>query len=440
MLLGLLTPQAARANAFDHLRTTDDIGLNKIPHMGVSHILVIPSRVKTLTFPKSRHDKMKAFFARAGGPGTFRDYWKTISLGRYDPIPTLVEPVFYGDSCPIPGKTYTHCSVSLDDLAVLGSRGVQAAFEDLLGRVRDEQNVDLSTFDVNSATKGKSDGYFDGIVVDTNLYSGIAFPLAPLSNTVTVGATSKDDSKKLTCGIVALVQPDLHEFGHLFGLIDHYGGPTINGLMADIKSGISAFTRLRLGWGEAQKIDGPQTIELPPVLEGGKVLQIGEAPRYLLVENRNGAKHAGVDSSPKGIYIFSIDEDTLPKGPMGFLDLASAALYLPNKKAPYLNVNLPLKCKLKAPGDPDACAMGPGDARKLVHESGTDSGLVLNVKSISASGSATLTITQGSGNGPGPSESGGCHLGQRGTTPPLALLAALLLGMCLGRSRRRKRR
>src|SRR5690349_10155369 len=97
-----------RANALDHLRTTDDIGINKVPHLGTSHILVIPMRVGEM-FPAGDLVMLQTYFASEGGPGTFRDYWRVNSNGRYDPIPTVVDPVIYLNSCPIPGKTVNNC-------------------------------------------------------------------------------------------------------------------------------------------------------------------------------------------------------------------------------------------------------------------------------------------------------------------------------------------
>ena len=41
----LAAPATARAYALDHLATTNDIGRNKVPHLGTSHILVVPLKV-----------------------------------------------------------------------------------------------------------------------------------------------------------------------------------------------------------------------------------------------------------------------------------------------------------------------------------------------------------------------------------------------------------
>ena len=40
----------ALAEPLDHFATTDDIGINKVPHLGESHVLVVPHR--SVTFPR----------------------------------------------------------------------------------------------------------------------------------------------------------------------------------------------------------------------------------------------------------------------------------------------------------------------------------------------------------------------------------------------------
>ena len=426
--LALVWPAFAHGYALDHLRTTDDIGPNKVPNAGVSHILVIPTRVGIEVFPRERLDAMRAFYDPAGGPGTFRGYWLEVSVGRYDPIPTLVDPVLYPDECPIPGKSIRNCRVELTDLELLADGSVQRLFAGLLERVRDEQEIDLSHFDVNTAAGPGHDGYFDGVIVDSDVLNGVAMPLNELGVIVAVSplpqppapprpdvgldagvadsgiADSEPDARvvdagadaalppdaalpsgpRIAMGNVAMVPPNNHEFGHLLGFIDLYEGPIINDEMGSpsrfrggfISSTLSAFSRLQIGWGEVKVVEAPGVFDLAPVMDGGEVLRIGEPPRYLLVENRSGAAHARWDESPPGIYVYGIDEEQLPTRRLGFLSVSSrSGLYLPNESPPYLNVNVPLGCRLETTSSDRGCVMqSPGTARVLTHASGEETG------------------------------------------------------------------
>jgi hypothetical protein len=393
LLALLLISGEAHGYPFDHLKTTDDIGLVKVPHNGTSHILVIPSRVNLNEFPEDRWQQLERFFKKEGGTDTFREYWQIVSGGRYDPIPTLVQPVLYPTACPIPGKAVDSCTITINDVVVLAQKGLQHAITDILRRVRDEQGIDLSTFDVNSAAGPSPDGFFDGVIIDTDIYNGITFPLSTFGNTVTVGATMTGDPKELTLGVVSLVPPDNHEFAHLFGFIDLYGGPAVNGLMGGDKGGLCAFSRQQIGWGEVEEVTKAVTVDLHPVLDGGKILRIGQAPRYVLVENRGGPNHAKVEAYPPGVYIYSVDESTLPETTFGFIDGEAKDLYLPNKKAPYLTVNLPIGCGLPS-GSSKPCAVKEGEERAIAHASGEWLGFAVTAGKPAADGTITLTISE----------------------------------------------
>jgi hypothetical protein len=416
LLLLLLLPAGAAADALDHLQTRDDIGLNKIPHRGESHILVIPMRSGVAAFPADRLATLSQTFRPEGGPGTFRDYWRITSNGRYDPIPTLAQPVLYPSSCPLPGRTPANCKVTLDDLALISNHGLRDALVDILTRVRDEQGLDLSQFDVNTASGAGQDGFFDGVVLDSDIYKGIAFPLAALDNQASIAI--RPGGPSLTVGIVAMVPPNLHEFGHLFGFMDLYGGPTLNCLMADTRATLSAYSRQQIEWGDVWRIDAPSEFDLKPVLDGGPVLRIGSGPTYLMVENRGGDKHRDLESSKPGINIYSIDERELPVGPLGFLDIASQKLYLPNAKPPYLNVNLPVGCAVgDSDGDGGCILANEGSRRGLVHQSGDATGLSLRLGATQADGTIHVVI-----------DHGGCQLARGGSAPsawPIALLLAI---------------
>lgn len=423
-LAALAAPAAARANALDHLLTVDDIGENKIPHLGTSRILVVPMSVGD-DFPAGRLAELRAFYAPDGGPGTFRDYWRTVSGDRYDPIPTVAEPVVYPDRCPIPERDVGSCTLSFadDDLLRLIGRGyIGVAVADVLSRARDEQGLDLADFDANGAAAGQPDGFLDGLVLDSSVLDGIAFPLAALGNGVAVGATRADDPAQIACGIVAMAPPHLHEFAHLFGFLDLYGGPTVASLLAAEDATLDAFSRQQIGWGEVQEIRAPGTLRLPPVLDGGAVLRFGAPPRYLLLEHRGGARHAELDSIPSGLYVTSVDEGQLPTSPLGFLDVEANDIYLANATEPYLAVNVPRDCFLGGTG-PGACARHEGDVIAMIHLDGTDTGYVVHVGATAGDGAIELRIE-----GPDQLAGAGCgcavpRRGGRGL--PLPLLAIL---------------
>lgn len=390
--LAVVTASTAHANPLDHLRTVNDIGLHKIPHAGTSHILVIPVRTGPDGISVNEVTQLRAVFATEGGPGTFRDYWRVVSGGRYDPIPTLVEPVLYRDRCPIPGRDLSNCEISLSDIGLLLTKGIQAAYEDILTRVRDEQQIDLAQFDVNGASGPGADGYFDGLIFDADIYTGVAFPVAILDNTVVMTPTPGGGGDPIIAGIIAMSPPARHEFAHLLGFMDLYGGPTVNGLMEDVDATLSAFSRQQIGWGTVTKIEGATELDLPPVLDGGAVLRIDTPPGYLLIENRGGAQHAEYDSGAEGIYIYSVDESQLPTTPLGFLNVSNRELYLPNAEAPYLAVAMPVGCDVRDVGGASACVVANGEPRALVHASGASTGLVLQAGLAAADGTIRIVI------------------------------------------------
>jgi hypothetical protein len=391
--IGCLLPVLGWSHALDHLATTDDIGVNKVPHQGVSHILVIPSRVGTSTYPASELAELQSFYNPAGGPGTFRTWWSVVSGGRYDPIPTLVDPVLYPDRCPIPGRDVWNCTFSIEDIPMLLNGNVRETFEDLLSRVRDEQHYDLADFDVNGAGGEGPDGYFDGIIVHTDMYSGLGLPLAVFGAPAEVGATSEADLRRVAAGNVALAPPEHHEFGHILGFIDLYGGPTLNGLMADRDATLSAYSRQQVGWSAVIPVTGSGAFDLVPVLDGGPVLRFGDPPRYVLVANRGGEHHDALEFARSGLWISSIDEEALPVGPLGFLDLAEESLYLPNEEPPYLNVHLPVGCNVHTANLLDSCALDmPGRYVGLVHASGEHTGFAIELESVASDGTISLSV------------------------------------------------
>jgi MYXO-CTERM domain-containing protein len=430
----------AGAHALDHLKTKDDIGINKIPNAGTSRILVVPAWVGA-PFPAAALEAMRAYYAEAGGPGTFRQYWLDMSGGRYDPIPVLVEPVEYPDSCPIPSKTVADCTVSFTDQDIIVNGEVAIALGDVLSRVRDEQNVDLSQFDINGKD-GAPDGYFDGVIMQASVAEGVTPPLAALFNETIVATQPGGGGSMLSMGNVALVPPDDHEFGHLFGFIDLYNGPPVNCLMSQ-EGSLGAYSRQQIGWGEVIDVTPPLQIDLAPTLAGGSILRIGSAPQYLLIENRGGDLHRQYDMSVEGAYVYSIDETKLPDGPLGFLTPELDGLYLPNAEAPYLDVAAPVGCDLYDASSSNRCALAAaGETRALSHPSGAaGTGLTLRVDRVDADGTVRVQIYEGDTvpDFPEPAaedeEVSGCALSP-GSARPLPAVLLMALGLIALRRRR----
>jgi MYXO-CTERM domain-containing protein len=440
-LLLAWAPAEAHGYASDHLLTTDDIGPNKIPATGTSQILVVPVHVGPDGFSAAQLSELQTTFDAQGAEGSFRHYWQTVSGGRYDPIPTVVAPVEYPDSCPLPGKTVTTCALGYDDLQLFFSGGVAVALQDMLERVRDEQNVDLGQFDVNGAA-GTPDGYFDGVVFVSNIAEGVAPPLAEIYNETTVVRLPGGSGEPLTLGIAAMAPPVHHEFAHMFGFIDLYWGPPVNGLMSEDGVTLSAFSRQQVGWGDVQRITEPIELDLAPVLDSQQLLRIGDGPRYLLIENRNGPQHAAFEVSAPGIYVYSVDEEQLPTMPRGFIDASSTTgLYLPNEAPPYANVAMPVNCSLLYPEGPTGCAIEQlGEERALSHASGLSMGFTLRVvDGPRADGSYRIQlydargpeVLAGGGDEPSTADDGGCHVvaahGGAGSYPAWWALAVGLL-------------
>lgn len=246
------------------------------------------------------------------------------------------------------------------------------------------------------------------------MYSGVALPLAALfSNMAVVGAWPQpssdagvddggldgggiDAGPTMRCGTLALIPPDRHEYGHTLGFIDLYNGPTVNDLMADTATSLGAFSRQQIGWGEVVPVTGDVELDLKPVFEGGSILRIGDAPRYLLIENRGGPQHARYEQSHAGIYVYSINETKLPVDPTGWLDLPRMTLYFPNQTAPYLYVNVPLRCDIGTSDTPGTCGLTRYDeARVLSDSAGQPVGFTIRRSSTQDGGTVRIALRQG---------------------------------------------
>jgi MYXO-CTERM domain-containing protein len=159
-----------------------------------------------------------------------------------------------------------------------------------------------------------------------------------------------------------------------------------------------------------------------------------------MIENRAGAEHDALEASVPGVYVYSVDEERLPRGPLGFLDLDAQDLYYPNRGPPYLNVNLPVGCTLFSAGDANRCALSAGAERELVHASGERTGFTLLVGASQPDGTVRLTFRGPPAPAPdaGPAGtmdpgSSGCRAG--GEASPAAGLVLLALVALLVRYR-----
>lgn len=390
-----LPTELAHAIPLDHLLTKDDIGPNKNPSKGPASILVIPVHVGQGAFPQGEFDALQNVFGPEAGDESFRSYWKDVSLGAYEPQTTLVQPLLYTDRCPLPGKSLDDCTIEFSDVDLITSGGIGKAFEDILSRLRDEQALDLGAFDTTGVIPNEPDGYFDGVIVVSNIVEGVAPPLAALQNQASVPTQPGGAGPSIALGVVAMAPPFFHEFGHTLGFIDLYGGPPTNDIMNETQQGtLSAFSRQQIGWGAAIDVTQSLRVSLPPALKTGAYLRVGSAPKYVLIENRSGSLHEKWESSAAGVYTYSIDESTLPTTNLGFLDLKTQSLYLPNQTAPYANVAMPVGCSLKA-GSSNLCALNKGSERPVKHAELGDMGYVVRVVDEGADGTLTLELDDG---------------------------------------------
>ncbi len=429
LLLGfamLMLALPSSAWSIDHFNEPHDIGLNKVPNKGTSNILVIPTTVGA-PINEARMERLRTFFASEGGPGSFREYWQALSIGAYDPIPTFTEQVTF-DSCPIEGLSIETCTFDFTNISLITEGKIADMMELLLTTVRDEQGINLADFDINGPNCENDmecpDGHFDGVILYTDVASGVAFPNAALGNLVRVntkpaGADASVIDRELEMGVVALMPPALHEFGHILGFVDLYpgandplGGDRVNDLMGerpnDEVRGISAFSRTQIGWGMEDVVEEPGIIQLEPVYDSGRVLRIGSGPRYLLIENRSGAIHEAIEGTPRGLNIYSVDEDALPEGETGFLDISfnGADIYLPNDSSPYLNISMPLGCSTTGNRAAEPCVLGTrGSTRDLIHSHATSAdpgfdnrgstGWYVEIEEVAADGTMQLHFREG---------------------------------------------
>lgn len=325
--LALWAAPGARAGFDDEFIESNDIGQNKVPHTGLSRILVIPVIVDTLPVPDMK--KWRAFFQNDLDAFTFKNFWHVNSLGKYETDVTLLDPIHY-DKCPLP-DSFTGCKVARGDVNAL-QPGIDFV-KGLLKRAQKERNVNFADFDINGP-KQVADGWADGIIIMSNAdFTGVALPVSLFKDLkldgVRIGAVAfaaLDDNEVIP----------VHEFGHLLGFGDLYhehkrDRGTFLSLMGEYDTGmplIDAYSRVKIGWAEIVDVTGPVAeYRLPPALTSGYVLRIGGEKEYFLIENRMPGKLFDRALKGPGIAVYHIDESTLPKpGKWTFIQLVQQCL------------------------------------------------------------------------------------------------------------------
>ena len=323
----LLATTAARAGFDDHFAESGDIGEYKVPHEGLSRILVVPVIIDNLDTPDLA--PWSAFFENKLDALTFRNYWHVNSLGRYNTEVRMIEPIHYAD-CPLP-EEFTNCRVPRGDIDALAP--AIDFVKELLERARDEQGLNFADFDLNGS-RGVPDGWADGILIITNAdISGVALPMSLFKN-IKIHGVQIGGVGFLTFSDHEVIA--LHEFGHLLGFADLYHeqkqdrGAYLS-LMGEYSHGIpllDAYSRMKIGWADVVDVDGPpESLLIPPAIVSGRVIRIGGESEFYLVENRTPGEFFDADLEKPGLAIYHIDESLLPEpGEWTFIQLVTDCL------------------------------------------------------------------------------------------------------------------
>ena len=346
-----VTAGHVHAGFVDHLANTDDIGLDKAPHLGQSRILVIPIIVEesNLLAGDELIASAKPFYETSDGDFTFNRYFQSVSQGRFSMDVELSDPVYFS-SCPFSYNASGICTVERGDLNSFDEATL--ALQQVLHEL--DEKIDFSHYDINGAQVNEPDGYIDGLMVITNInFGGIAFPFWRLCEAgFTPGNVCRDQRDtsndwipvydgimlpwvaisgvRSTGGIEKALRVSVHEFGHLLGFLDLYdesgestslpysfmGGWTY-GENVPVPT---AFSRYMIGWGNPQQANGSGTYNLKPAAQNGELLRLGTGHEYFLVENRSPEGLWDADVAPAGLAIHHIDESQLPgDDPLAFI-------------------------------------------------------------------------------------------------------------------------
>lgn len=350
-LLLTLGPSLATAGYIDHFATRDDIGKDKAPHFGTSHVLVLPVIVDEPGLPSEQAllQTAQPFFDPLAADGfTFSNYFRVASLGRFEPVTTIAPAVRFSE-CPFARDANGVCTIERGDVSALGP--AVEAMQEILERA--DANIDFSQYDLNGAQTGESDGIIDGFVLLTNInFGGIALPLAricelavvgdlycreqggldrwePVYDDVLVPWVAVSGSRSGQVDFAAHVS--VHEFGHLLGFADLYdeSGQTTDmpySFMGgwyydDMPDMPDAFSRYVIGWANPIQATGDATVTLRPAASSGDVLKLGTGREFFLVENRQAVGPYDGSIAEPGLVIFHVNLDERPSAdPYGFVN------------------------------------------------------------------------------------------------------------------------
>jgi M6 family metalloprotease-like protein/uncharacterized protein (TIGR03382 family) len=329
LVAGLLLTLGAPASAdyMDHFVVRDDVGPFKVPYLGPARLLLIP--VEVAGHAPLDLAQLGAFFGPEA-PGGFVQYFRTASLGRYQPEVTIAPVVRYA-SCPLPQDAFPNCVIRRGDITAL--TGGMDWMRDVVRRTA-EAGVDFKQFDVNGR-RGRPDGWADGVMILANTPSGgIAFPFAYFNQGDNlgggVGGPLVVDGIRiphLAISGKSDVWVMIHEFGHLLGLTDlydetqAYDGVHFSFMGAwryDPKIPLpDAETRYRLRWANLHQVSGRQEVRIRPVESSGEVYRLGTGEEYFLVENRGPGGAFDREFTHRGLVVYHVDRTVKLRGEEG---------------------------------------------------------------------------------------------------------------------------
>ncbi len=318
----LLGGGTARADYVDHFAVRNDVGPRKSPALGRSKLLLIPVEVKGS--PPIDLERVRHFFS-PDDPQGFVQYFRTASLGRFEPEVT-VAPVVHFDTCPLPPEQFPSCAIARGDINAF-TAGMEMMRE--VVRRADALGVDFAAHDINGRN-GTKDGWADGVMLLANVpFGGIAFPFAYFDG----GPLTVDGTRIGMLGIAGRsdVHVMVHEFGHLLGLTDLYdesGG--YDGLHFSVMGAWGydpeiplpdAETRYRLRWGNVIQVTGSGRYRLSPAEGSGELLRLGQGSEYLLIENRGPGGRFDGEFTARGLVVYHVDRTVKLRGEEGrFVD------------------------------------------------------------------------------------------------------------------------